>query len=140
MDLAQVTSFVVAGAAVLGSILAYFKYKPGQRDAVDMNIAQANMNVAQGTFQLVTGELEEQFKRMSATQRELEERLREADVLLTKVGRELAIVEVKLVKAQDLLELITGERDRLREENASLRKQVASLEAEVYVLKNGRTA
>lgn len=145
MDTAQVVSAAVAVGSVLIALLAYFKYKPGQREAVDMTIAQANMNVAQGTFQMVTTELEDQFKRMAGEVKDLRDQLAEerreqaqyredVEKRLAELGAELR--SEKAEKAQ-----LQRENRRLKTqvaENDQLRERIATLEAEVAVLKSGR--
>lgn len=147
MDATQVVSASLAAVTVLGGLLAYFKYKPGQREAVDMNIAQANMNVAQGTFQLVTTELEDQFKRMSAELRTVRE---QAAAELADLRREFNQyrIDTDLRLAEQAAEVRAaraGEREAQRQaeaymsENEHLRERVKALETEVATLKaNGR--
>lgn len=73
MDTTQIVSLSTAFAIALGSLLAYFKYRPGQKETTQASVAESTLNIAQGTIKLVTDELEEQFKRMSAEQREQRE-------------------------------------------------------------------
>lgn len=73
MDGAQVASYVIAGVSALGVILAYFKWKPGQREVTEVNVAQGSLNVAQGTIKLIASELEDQFIRMSSEQKKARE-------------------------------------------------------------------
>lgn len=149
--LAQVLTALFAGGALVG-ILAYFKRKPGQRerDAVEVaegeaNIAKANLNVAKGTFEMVTTELEDQFKRMAAELREVREQhaadmsaLRkefvqyraDAEALLAQRAAEARAARAGEVEAIRKADLYAGE-------NADLRERVDVLEAEVRALKNG---
>lgn len=132
MDAAQGVSAVVAVGSVLIAALAYFKYKPGQREAVDMTIAQANMNVAQGTFQMVTTELEDQFKRMAGEVKELHQ------ALINQRHEEAQYrqdVEKRLAELSALLRAANAEKETVNAENLQLRDRVQTLEAEVRALK-----
>lgn len=137
MDVAQTVSAAVAVGSVLVAALAYFKYKPGQRETVDMTIAQANMNIAQGTFEMVTTELEDQFKRMAAEVKDLHQALvnqRHEEALYR------AEVEARLAELAALLREANEEKQTVKTENLQLRERVAALEAEVRELKSGRAS
>lgn len=137
MDVAQTVSAAVAVGSVRVAALAYFKYKPGQRETVDMTIAQANMNIAQGTFEMVTTELEDQFKRMAAEVKDLHQALvnqRHEEALYR------AEVEARLAELAALLREANEEKQTVKTENLQLRERVAALEAEVRELKSGRAS
>lgn len=154
MDTADLVSAAVGIGGVLVALLAYFKYKPGQREAVDMAFAQANMNVAQGTFEMVTTELEDQFKRMAAEVKELhqalvnqrhEEALYRADVdkRLAELGAELRAAKAEARAMDNENKSLTRENRRLKTqvaENDLLKARVKQLEDEVRALKSGRAS
>lgn len=146
MDAAQVATIAIGAAGSLAALLAYFKYKPGQREAVDMTISQAHMNVAQGTFEMVTTELEDQFRRMSAELREVRER-HAADMAALRREFEQYRADAEALLAQRVTEARAaraGEKEAVRKadlyagENAKLRVRVDALETEVAALKSGR--
>lgn len=136
MDAPQVATIAIGAAGALAALLAYFKYKPGQREAVDMTISQAHMNVAQGTFQLVTTELEDQFVRMSAELREVRKQ-HAADMAKLRGEFDQYRLDADTRMAELTAEL-RGERAEKRQvklENVQLRERVDVLEAEVDRLK-----
>lgn len=142
MAAADVVTVVVGAGGVLVAILAYFKYKPGQREAVDLTIAQANMNVAQGTFQMVTTELEDQFRRMAAEVKDLRDQLaeerRDQAQYREDVDQRLAELGAELRSAKAEKATLQRENRRLKSqvaENDQLKQRITDLEAEVRSLK-----
>lgn len=131
MDTPQIVSLLIAITSLIGVVLAYFKFKPGEKQRVDMNVSQAHMNIAQGTFQMVTSELEDQFKRMSADMADLHRQLRE-------MRNALEDVQVELGQTRRRLDLVTEERDKLRKENAALRDKVTQLEGRILRMENDK--
>lgn len=128
-DVAQVVSGFVAFLGVGVGLLAYFKYKPGQRENVEMTVAQANLNIAQGTVQLsqiVNDELESQFRRMSAEMTQIRDDFRQYREDTDKRLAELSI-ELRAEKA---------EKAEVKRENDQLRERVGELEREVASLKS----
>lgn len=125
-DLAQAASLVVVATGAFAGLLAYFKFKPGQREHVDMTVAQANLNIAQGTVKLVTSELEDQFRRMSAEMAEVRAEHRryreETDSRLSALFTELSSEK--------------SAKEAVKAENARLRDRVAALEGQVADLKS----
>lgn len=128
MSGSEIASLIAVGVGIAGGILAYFKFKPGQREQVDMTIAQATMNVAHGTFQLVTTELEDQFKRMAAEMKTMREEHHQYRSDTNKRLIELS-AELRAERAEKL---------SVKRENDELRHRVAGLEAEVARLKTER--
>ncbi len=126
MEISQIASGAVFLATALGALLAYFKYKPGQKESLDLTIAQATMKVTHGSFQLVTTELEEQFKRMSAEMVEIRAEHRAyrdaTDLQISELGDE--------VRSE------RSEKDTLKRENERLNERVLLLEEEVARLKS----
>ncbi len=130
MDAVQIVSVIVAATAAIGAVLSYFKFKPGQREEVTLmaeqarvDVAQGTLHVAQGTISLVTTELEDQFKRMSAQVRELETRLSEQQQATMTLRDELGAER--------------AEKAEVERKNGILRSRVQHLEDEVAALKNG---
>ncbi len=117
MDAVQFSSLAVATASVLAALLAYFKYKPGQRENVGISVAEATMNIAKGTITMVTTELEDQFKRMAAE--------------LTTIRGEQTELRAHLNENTRQLMFVTAERDGLHRENKLLRERVADLETRI---------
>ncbi|MEJ7824925.1 MAG: hypothetical protein WKF48_05825 [Solirubrobacteraceae bacterium] len=128
-DLPQIITLCVAlGTAIVG-ILGYFKFKPGQREQVNMNVAEATMSVAHGTFQLVTTELEDQFKRMAGEMAEMRGLLTTVQTEANQLREDLTTVKNKLISATERLDAVTSERDKLRERVRHLEERLARFEA-----------
>lgn len=127
-ETAQLVSIIGALFLGIAGVLAYFKYKPGQREVVQMDVAQATMNVAQGTFQMVTTELEDQFKRMAAELRELRAELVEVKARADGLSEDLTRVKARLITATQRIETLESENASLRQERDDLRVRVAMLE------------
>lgn len=126
---AQVISALVAVIGAGVGLLAYFKYKPGQKETVEMTVAQANLNIAQGTVQLsqvVNDELESQFKRMTA---EMADIRAEHKQYRTDTDEQLALLAVELRAER-------AEKAAVKRENDQLRNRVGDLEREVASLKS----
>jgi uncharacterized membrane-anchored protein YhcB (DUF1043 family) len=125
MGASEIVSLATAIAIVVAGVLGYFKWRPGQREQVGMTVAQATMHVAQGTIQLVTTELEDQFKRMSAEMRtmrdEHDQYRRDTDSRLAELGTQLRAEK--------------AEKELVKQENVHLRERVNVLEAQVRELK-----
>lgn len=115
MDGGHLASAIVALGGLLVGVLSYFKYKPGQKETTDMTVAQSTLNIAQGTIDLVTSELEQQFKRMSTEQTEQRE-------IHRKEQAELRQMHVEQVESE-------------RKSAAALKKQIAEANEEVRVLR-----
>lgn len=124
-DWSQIASGAVFLASAAGVLLAYFKYKPGQREAVGMTVAQANMDVAQGTFQMVTSELEDQFKRMAAEQKRLRG---EYETYRTATDKRLNDLTIALRTERE-------EKEDAQMENRRLTARVKQLEEKVDQMK-----
>ncbi len=75
MDVTQFGSLAAALVAGVGALLAYFKFKPGQRETMQVSVAEATLNIAKGTITMITAEMEEQFKRMTEDQAKQREEL-----------------------------------------------------------------
>ena len=122
----QFGSLAAAAAALVGVMLTYFKFKPGERETMQVSVAEATLNIAKGTITMITAEMEDQFKRMSEEQAVLR-----ADITqLRKEQRE----------TQQQLDLVTREQDSLHRENEVLRNKVTALERRLdgYEKQNGR--
>lgn len=140
--LAQILSALFAGGALVG-VLAYFKRKPGQRerDAVavaegEVNVEKARLDVAKGTFELVTTELEDQFKRMAAEVKELHQALvnQRHEEALYRVD-----IQARLDELGVQLRAEKAEKEQVKLENEHLKARVKALEAEVRALKAAAT-
>jgi predicted RNase H-like nuclease (RuvC/YqgF family) len=120
MGAAEITALVVAGISLVGVILSYTKYKPGQKEVLGTSVAERQLNIAQGTINLVTDELEQQFKRMAEERR----------VLLEVHNAELAQERTSAAQLRSELTAATNEARQLRSEVAELRAEVAQLRHE----------
>ena len=136
MDAPQIVTLLIAGGSALGVLLAYFKYKPGQRERVEqdtaqgqLNVAQGNLNIAQGSINLVTSTLEGQFTRMAA-------RMEAMDI---EAAEYQSAVEGRLSELSTELRAEKIEKERVKQENARLKVRVDELEAEVKHLKARQT-
>ncbi len=119
MDAAQVASVLGAVSFLALGVLAYFKFKPGQKETLKVSVAEATLNIAKGTITMITSEMEEQFQRMAGEQAEVRQELRH-------LRDEQRIM-------QTLLDAVTRERDILHRENETLREKVASLEERIKI-------
>lgn len=61
----QVASVIAALFTGAGLLLAFFKFKPGEKITTDMNVAQAQIDVATGALKLVTSGLTEEIDRLT---------------------------------------------------------------------------
>jgi predicted nucleic acid-binding Zn-ribbon protein len=146
MDGAQTASILGIVAMVLGTLLAYFKFKPGQRERVAAESGLAEVDIAQGTLKmtkealdLIQGNMQAEINRLveqtTKFRDDSEKRAGDQDRRLTAVTRALAEMQVQLGVTERRLDLVTQERDELRQENEALRGRIASLENEVRELK-----
>ena len=135
MGPAEIVSATVAIVAAVSGLLAYFKFKPGQREKVEVETATGELNIAEGTVTLVQStlhaELARLVERMRAIEDEAEQDRREfAQFRRDSENRvaELA-AELRAAKAEKLL---------VQQENEQLRARVRRLEAEVEQLRAER--
>lgn len=135
MDAAQVATIVFGAGGTVAALLAYFKYKPGQRERVGMDVAEGTLNIAQGSIALVTSTLQAQFIRMDA---EMEDMRREHETYREDTDKRLAEMAVELRAER-------AEKIEVKRENAVLiarvkraEARVQTLEAEVAALKGSR--
>lgn len=106
MDGTQIASIITAVSGLLLGLFSFFKYRPGQKETTQVDVAQSHLNIAQGTINLVTAELEEQFTRMSKEQKELRAEHAKEIAAERAVAREFrkeldgALAEVRELKAE----------------------------------------
>jgi uncharacterized protein YoxC len=62
---AQHASIIAALATLILGVLAFYKYKPGQKEVTDVNVAQAQIDVATGALKLVTTSLTAEIERLT---------------------------------------------------------------------------
>ena len=142
VEIGQVASIIVGAGALVGSLLAYFKFKPGQKERVGLDIAEGNINVAQGTLniahgsiQLVTATLEAQFKRMDG---EMDEMRREHAAYRELTDSRLSELAVELRAERAEKVEVKRENVQLTERVNRAEARVKTLEAEVASLKAAR--
>lgn len=116
MNTALVASIIVPLIAGAGGLIGYFKFRPGQREEVELKVDRGYFEVAQGTFSLVTKEMEEQFKRMAA---------------------DIAELHSEVSGLRETVRTVTSERDGYARENRELKSRVEQLERQVDELRNG---
>lgn len=119
MDASEIATLIVAIAGAVGGLLSWFKMKPGEKKEVESTMAQSTLNIAKGTIDLVTEELEQQFKRMTEEQ---------------KIQRELHQAEIAHEREQ--VAQLRAELDMAREEVRLLRKELQLAKNEVDEWKN----
>lgn len=122
MDTAQWVTLVIAAMAGIPGILAYVKRKPGQKERDAATVAEGLLNTAKGTVDLITDELQEQFKQAVAQRKEIEAENRKLVEALGSAQRQLAAIENELFDAHS--------------EIRNLRAQVQRLSAQVEALGN----
>lgn len=130
METLQAASIAIPVLTLVLGALAYFKFRPGQRETLEVSIAQGFIDIAQGTVHLTTSTLEAQVTRMDAETRALRDDLNALNDKLDAVTRDLR-------GTQRMLALVTDERDALHEENRDLRAGVADLEGRLRVMEGG---
>lgn len=114
MEIGTLISWAIAGSTAVAAFLAYFKFKPGQRETLEVSNAQANLLMANSTITMVKNELESQFRRMVEEQ--------------SVMRREMAELRGEVARLHEQLEEVTSERDTARRENRVLRARVVELE------------
>lgn len=122
MDTGQWITLIIAGMAGVPGILAYFKRRPGQKERDAADVAEGLLNTAKGTVDLITDELQEQFKQAVTQRKEIESENRKLLDALSAAQRRVADIETELFDAHT--------------EIRNLRAQVQRLTAQVEALGN----
>lgn len=145
MDVSEVTAIVVGVGGVGVALLAYFKPKPGDEERLEMErekagvaLAQANLNIAQGTVVFVKETLQEQVDRVLADQTALRKDWDRYRLDAEDVRAQLS-AELRGEKAEN--EHLRRENVRLEAqvaENQQLKARIEDLEAEVARLKEAQ--
>lgn len=142
MDNSQIGATVVAATSLLGVLLTYFKFKPGQRQQVELDTAEGTLNLAEGTVQLVTSTLEAQFRRMAERMEEIE---RDAARYRQDTEKRHAELMAELRAERAMVKHLEGEVERrdaaITERDGridGLMKRVKRLENEVATLTGKR--
>lgn len=135
MDAAQIGALVVAGGSALGVLLAYFKFKPGQRERVEVETAAGELNIAEGSVRLVQSTLHGEFIRMAARIEELEKEAADDRREFTQYRRDN---EARIAELAAELRAEKAEKRLVQQENERLHARVAVLEAEVARLTGER--
>jgi chromosome segregation ATPase len=120
MDTAQWVTILIAAMAGLPGTLAFFKYRPGQKEKTEATVAEGLLNTAKGTVDLITDELQDQFKQAVAQRREIEAENRKLVEALAAAQRQIAGISQELFDAH-------GEIRTLRAQVQRLSAQVASM-------------
>ncbi len=130
MNAGQVVSYAIAAASAVAALLAYFKFKPGQKESVVITAAEANLNIAKGTINLVTEEYESQFKRMAGEGRELQKDLRQLRRDLDDYQEEARVLRLAVRDLKSQNESLAAEVADLRAENARLHRLLTGMRGE----------
>lgn len=114
-DLPQLLSVIVPLTTVLGIVLAYFRFKPGQREAVLITVKDAELSRTEKAFDLVAEQLAAQIERMDTEIDALRRRIAEADKINDQLREDLRVVKGRLITA-------VQQRDELRDQLDQLLK------------------
>lgn len=142
----QVISYVVAGASLLtaiGVILRKFKRDPGQREKDEVDVAEASLNIANQTVEMVSTALKAEIARISAQlQEEREDRKREQAELRALHAEQLKLERAQTENLKQQISEVNREVEQvrlaLREAQAEATKWKTEYEAEVA--RNGTKA
>lgn len=124
MDASDYATLIIAAAGAVGTLIGWFKMRPGQKEVVESTMAQSTLNIAKGTIDLVTEELEQQFKRMTEEQR----------IQREQHHAEIAHERQVVAELRNELEAATTEVKELRHELKLTRKEVEEWKNKYYVL------
>lgn len=123
MNTAQWITLVIAMASAIPGILVFFKRRPGQRERDAVSTAEGLLNTAKGTVDLITEELQDQFRQAVLQRKEIEAENRKLVTALGDAQRQVARIEAELSDAHT--------------EIRNLRAQVQRLSAQIASLTNG---
>lgn len=91
MSGALIASVMTAVLTVAGTLLATFKWKPGQKDTTEAAVGQMQIDIATGALKLVTSGLTEEVERLKKA---LSEARGEIEKLSAEVERLMDEVEM----------------------------------------------
>jgi chromosome segregation ATPase len=120
MDTAQWVTMGIAAMAGIPGILAFFKRRPGQKERDAATVAEGLLNTAKGTVDLITDELQEQFKQAVAQRKEIEAENRKLVEALAAANRQISNISDELFDAHAEIRTLRAQVQRLSAQVASM--------------------